>query len=345
MHARSGFSEVPKWRSRGVLGVALTAALLGELLVVSTAASAAPRNEAQEAEAARGADGALQAPDAPSARTIARLEGERVEVIGERTESSSTWALPDGSMQTGMAPGPIWVHQGGDGTEAADWAPVDLTLEMAEDGSIRPKAHPADLTLAGEGAPAEGLLVSMEREDGASLGLEWEGELPAPRLEGPRAVYPEVQPGVDLVVDATRTGYEQYFVLTRRPEAGSEPDLDLRLRSEGLTAEAVQDGGVQFREPSGAVVASSGTPLVWDAQVDEQLLHPVTQQWTDDEAPQEVLAPAPDWDEHPQGQREPVGEDRRHCRRGHRAPPCRWTSWGGRPRNKPKMPAAAQLCR
>ena len=223
MSVRHGFSEVPKWRSRGLLGIALTGALLAELFVATGEALAAPATTPTQEEPTRGFDG-LEAPDAASAMTIARLQGERVEVVGARTATSSTWALPDGSFSTGLATGPIWVRQGeGDGTSSADWAPVDLTLEVGEDGTVRPKAHPAELVLAGEGTPEDGLLLSMQRAGGESVGLEWDGPLPAPRLEGPRAVYAEVQPGVDLVVEATRTGYEQFFVLTDRPAAGSCP--------------------------------------------------------------------------------------------------------------------------
>lgn len=192
-----------------MLGVALAAALVAETFVASGTASAVPATPPVQEEPTRGPNG-LETPDIASARTIARLEGERVEVIGERTESSSTWAMPDGTMTTGQASGPIWLRQGdGDGTSSADWVPVDLTLEAAEDGSIRPKAHPADLVLAGEGAPEGGALVSMAGPSGETVGLQWDQELPAPRLEGPRAVYADVQPGVDLVVEATRTGYEQ----------------------------------------------------------------------------------------------------------------------------------------
>jgi hypothetical protein len=204
-----------------VLGVALTAALFAETFVAAGVAVAAPPVASPGEQVPAGAEGALEAPDIASARTIARLQGARVEVIGERTEVSSTWALPDGTMSTGQAAGPIWIRQGdGDGTSSADWKAVDLTLEAAGDGTIQPKGHPNGLVIAGEGLPDDGLLLSMRGGEGQSVGLEWEQALPKPRLEGPRAVYPDVQPGVDLVVEATRTGYEQFFVLTRKPGRG-----------------------------------------------------------------------------------------------------------------------------
>ena len=65
MDARFGFNAVPKWRAKGVLGVALSAALFAETLVATTevyAAPAAPEAEAEQS-ASRGPDGTLQAPE------------------------------------------------------------------------------------------------------------------------------------------------------------------------------------------------------------------------------------------------------------------------------------------
>lgn len=271
-------------------------------------ALAAPATTPTQEEPARGPDG-LEAPDAASARTIAALEGERVEVVGERTATSSTWALPDGSMSTGLAAGPIWVRQGdGDGTASADWTPVNLTLELGEDGTVRPKAHPSDLVLAGEGTPENGLLLSMQRPEGESVGLEWAGPLPEPRLEGPRAVYPAVLSGVDLVVEATRTGYEQYFVITERPASGELPTLELRARATELTATEDADGGVVFSDAAGEVAGTSGTPLAWDAAVDAQRLHPIAEPWTADGELDSVMAPQPDWAPRGEAGDAPAGE-------------------------------------
>ncbi|TFV63134.1 DNRLRE domain-containing protein [Geodermatophilus sp. DF01-2] len=304
MDVRHGFSAVPQWRSKGVLGVALAAALLAETFVVTQPAYAAPGEEPpSQAEPVRGEDGGLQAPDIATARTIARLEGERVEVVGERTETSSTWALPNGTMATGQAMAPIWVRQGdGDGTSAADWAPVDLTLELGEDGRVRPKAHPDGLVLAGAGVPEDGALAAMVGPDGGTVGVAWTESLPEPRLEGPRAVYPQVQPGVDLVVEATRTGYEQFFVLTERPVAGAAPELSLTIGGDGVVAAPAADGGVQFQTGDGAVVASTGTPLVWDAEVDGERQHPLTEPWTAEAATEATVTGMPSfpaWAEEP----------------------------------------------
>lgn len=76
MRARTGFSKVVQWRSKGVLGVALAAALLAETFVAAGVAVAGPVvSPAHQAPTA--AEGPLEAPDVATARTIARLEGEK----------------------------------------------------------------------------------------------------------------------------------------------------------------------------------------------------------------------------------------------------------------------------
>ncbi|KQS65761.1 hypothetical protein [Modestobacter sp. Leaf380] len=143
--------------------MAIAAAVIAGVFVPGQSALAAPDAPVVEVPPAeRGVDG-LEAPDSASAQTIARLVGERVEVIGERTGNSSTWALPDGTFSVGVAAGPIWVRQPtGDGTVSQDWAPVDLTLAVTPEGAVAPVSFPGELTLAGGGAaPASGQLVAL----------------------------------------------------------------------------------------------------------------------------------------------------------------------------------------
>jgi RHS repeat-associated protein len=305
MRARHWFSDVNNRRIRKAFGVAVAGVLMAEIGLSASAAAVPPAEEPAVAQPTAGAT-ELQAPDKVSAATIARLQKQPVEVIGERTETSSTWALPDGTFASSMAVGPVWVRRGaGDGTQAEDWAAVDLTLEKAADGSIRPKAHPADLVLAGAGAPSDGFLLSLER-DGESIGIAWDGDLPEPRLEGPRAIYPEIEPGVDLVIEATRTGYEQFFVLTERPEKGAAPELDLIIEADGLLVEEVADGAVQFVDDRGDVAVQSGTPSAWDAAVDAERLHPLTEPWAAKAATGPALAAPNAEGEWPTGDPQPV---------------------------------------
>lgn len=301
------FSGVPgAWRA-GVATVAATVALaVGTVGLTAIpahatdvpAAPAAPAAAAPEPE--RTAAGYLSAPDMVSARAIARLENEIVEVVGERTEFSSTYALPNGTGITQAGSGPVWVPRGGDGTKLEDWAPVDLTLVADEDGSVRPVAHPGDLVLAGKadaGPEAVELATVTDPETGVRSSLEWTGDLPEPVLEGNRATYRAVEPGVDLVVEASSTGFQQFLVASDKAAAERAIVLPLQVTTEGAELSATVDGGLEMKAPSGEVVALSGTPQAWDATVDAALDKPVL------EAPEEGadltahLSPLPTLDE------------------------------------------------
>jgi RHS repeat-associated protein len=215
-----------------------------------------------------------------------------VEIIGERTESSSTWALPDGSLQTGTASGPIWVRTGGDGTDVGDWAMVDLTLEPAADGQVAPRAHPAALRLSGGRAADDDRPVAALEDEGVQLTLDWDGPLPQPRLEGPRAVYAGVRPGVDLVVEVTRAGFEQFLVLHRRP--APEERLPVAFDVQGAEPRATSDDGVEFVRPDGTVIGGMPAPLAWDAAVDRERAHPIAAPWVADPRERFALSPRPE---------------------------------------------------
>jgi hypothetical protein len=72
--------------------------------------------------------------------------------------------------------------------------------------------------------------------------LAWPGKLGKPVLAGNRATYADVHPGVDLVVDALRTGCEQFLII-KTPAAlvglsggGADVSWSLPVKTKGLTA-------------------------------------------------------------------------------------------------------------
>lgn len=185
-------------------------------------------------------------------------------------------------MVLAQAAGPIWVRTGsGDGSSDADWTAVDLDLVKAPDGTVRPKGHPGNLVLAGGGVVTNGELAKVSGSSGqGSAVLEWSGSLPPPTLQGPRATYSDVYPGVDLVVEATRTGFEQFLVVRVRPAAGKAVEMSSTIRVEGdLKAISGTDGRVSVVASNGAEVASSGAAAAWDAAVDSERAHPITQRF------------------------------------------------------------------
>ncbi|MCX4632089.1 hypothetical protein [Streptomyces sp. NBC_01443] len=165
-----------------------------------------------------------------SARVAARLYGHRVEALSERSETSTTWVNKDGSLTTEVSAGPIRFKD----PLTGDWRDVDVELVAARDGSVAAKAHPPGLQLAGKTGSKAASLRSAQSAPAADLvklgtgdeaiTLQWRGGLPAPRLDGTRATYADAVPGADVVVEATRTGFEQFVEVKVKPEAGFLPE-------------------------------------------------------------------------------------------------------------------------
>jgi hypothetical protein len=109
-------------------------------------------------------------------------------------------------------------------------------------------------------------LVSFGSGDTQS-GLGWSGSLPAPVLSGTRATYPEVKPGVDVVVEATGTGFEQYVVVKNRAGLAQMATLAMPLRTGAAGVDQVGDGSLRLRDGKGAVASRVPAPVMWDASV------------------------------------------------------------------------------
>ncbi|MGC2998532.1 DNRLRE domain-containing protein [Streptomyces sp. G35A] len=229
----------------------------------------------RRAPAAPAKPAVTQAADIPSARVAARLSGKRVEALSERTETSTTWANKDGSLTTELTAGPVRFQD----ETTGDWRDVDLDLISLADGGVEPKAHPHGLKLAGKaGTPAASLkaaqaakatdLVTLGESD-EQITLQWKGGLPAPQLDGTRAEYVNAIPGADVVVEATRTGFEQFVEIKKKP-ATDGYTYTLPLKAKGLKAEQQADGSVVFTDKKNKKTAVMPAPVMWDATVDER---------------------------------------------------------------------------
>ncbi|MFF4174232.1 sugar-binding protein, partial [Streptomyces sp. NPDC001744] len=209
------------WTGRSLRHIAGGLALaLAVTVLDGTGAAAARSPEAPAAETRQ--ETVTQAADIASARVAARLSGKRVEALSERTETSTTWVNKDGSLTTELAAGPMRFQDAATGA----WRNVDVALAAQPDGSVVSKAHPAGLRLAGkagtrasslraaQAAPATDLVTLGRGEE--QITLQWRGGLPAPKLDGTRATYADAVPGADVVVEATRTGFEQFVDIKAR---------------------------------------------------------------------------------------------------------------------------------
>ncbi|MFJ9589657.1 DNRLRE domain-containing protein [Streptomyces acidicola] len=205
--------------------------------------------------------------------TEAKKTGKKTVVTDETTETTYTVANPDGTLTTELTAGPERVWKNG------TWRKADATLTEAADGSVRAKAHPGGLRLGGKGGTQPTSLRAAQNDiarDLVTLGsgdsevtLQWKGGLPRPELDGTRARYHDAVPGADVIVEATRTGFEQFVEINERP-AGAYT-YTLPVEAKGLNARANKDGSVTFTEArTGAERATMPAPVMWDASVDKR---------------------------------------------------------------------------
>ncbi|MFE2053714.1 cell wall-binding repeat-containing protein [Streptomyces sp. NPDC059459] len=203
----------------------------------------------------------------------ARETGRPVELVSERTETSRTLANPDGSFTTELTPGPERIKREG------RWEAVDVSLHKRDDGAVAATNHPESLVLSGGGGARARSLAATEKaapRDLVTLGngpeqvtLQWKGGLPEPVLTGNSARYVEAVPGADVIVEATRTGFEQFVEIGAKPGA-DDYSYTLPVRAKGLTAREQPDGSVLFMDAAGKKRAVMPSPVMWDATVDQQ---------------------------------------------------------------------------
>ncbi|MET8367121.1 hypothetical protein ACFYPH_14145 [Micromonospora sp. NPDC005252] len=225
------------------------AASIGVTLLAAPASAASAT--VTEGTAPRGTAGR----EAVQATTTATRTGQRVEVVSARTELTQVFAKPGGGFVAETAAVPQRIRQG-DGS----WSDVDLSLRRDATG-LRPAVSPANVLFsAGGRGPAATLTTGK-----STMTLGWPGGLPAPTVSADAATYPEVLPGVDLVLTATHTGFTHVLVV-KTPQAATNPALreirfdlggDARVRREA-------DGSLRALA-GGAEVARAATAEMWDS--------------------------------------------------------------------------------
>ncbi|SDS14977.1 intein N-terminal splicing region/RHS repeat-associated core domain-containing protein [Jiangella sp. DSM 45060] len=186
--------------------------------------------------------------------------GERVEVEEARTDRNTYFVNPDGTQTAELSPVPVRVRDA-----AGDWQGVDPTLVEQPDGTVATVATPTEVVLSGGGAGAP-LVRIAEGSEWMSLG--WTGPLPEPVLDGATATYPEVLPGVDLVVEAGLSGFSQYLVV-KTPEAAANPELaELSFpmqTSTGLQPTPDDAGGLMINRGDGKPAFTVPVPRMWES--------------------------------------------------------------------------------
>jgi uncharacterized protein YycO len=243
------FGPFDALRRRATISAAATTGLTMMATLAAVPAVAAPAAEQSETA---------------SAVADAKRSGHRVKIDGATTERAEFFANPDGTVTGVLSAGTARFRQGD------AWVPVNLNLQRQADGSVAPAAHPNSLRLSGKRAADSADLASMGT--GANLvAMGWDGALPEPQLDGNKATYSEVRPGIDLVVKATAAGFEQFTVVKSAAAAKHVGEINLPLSGAGA-ASVSEDarGRVRMHGADGKQRAEIPTPMMWDSKTTKQ---------------------------------------------------------------------------
>lgn len=254
-------------RKRRVLPrIALT---LAGLLIAEVAVTVATTGEAVSLPVGRGealsrttpapAKKVTEAADVNAARVAARLSGNRVEVLSERTETSTTYAEPDGSLSAELFQAPVRIRES-DGA----WADIDTELERVG-RDYEPRTALADITVSGGGTTGPGLLASVER-GAKSFGMGWQEALPKAEVDGDIASY-DLGGSQTLTVRALADGFEQNVVLDKAPEQPPVYRIPLRLKGLVLFRDD-ETGRLLLKDAAGKLTAEAPAPVMWDSSTD-----------------------------------------------------------------------------
>lgn len=245
-------------RCRAVLAVLAAVVVVATAGVVVSGAVSPVAGSAGVVEPAS-SDGVAQTEEA--AREEAVASGQPVEVLAFRDERRDVTANPDGTMTARQFAAPVRVVKDG------AWVAPDATLAPLPGGGFAPAAATVGLMFSGGG---DGPLVRLDK-NGRGMALGWLGVLPEPVVDGASATYPEVLPGVDLVVTALVDGFSHTLVVKNRAAAQSPAlrNIDLPLDVDGTVVRETGSGGVEVVDAAGGgVMLAADVPMMWDSTVD-----------------------------------------------------------------------------
>ncbi len=227
------------------LALVLGLAVAGSLLSFPTMSAADPEGSA--------------APVTPAeAMAQARKSGKQVEVTSLASPTTRVMADPT----TGGFAVDVTAQVSRVQTSTGSWRDASSKLIAAGDGSWRTEATPVGIRVGGSG----GRLFEFSSQ-GGSLGLSWPEALPSPVIDASTATYPNVLPGVDLVVRAQISGVGTYLVV-KDATAAANPALDkiaFEMKSSGVKP-TQKDNGLAFSGISGTAKFAIAEPFMWDSR-------------------------------------------------------------------------------
>ena len=131
--------------------------------------------------------------------------------------------------------------------------------------AVTAKAAESGLKFSGGGDTA---LATASSSQG-SMTVPWPTKLPPPSYSGASATYPDVLPGVNLVVTAETTGSFEEPPIVENATTPKDPGLAKLILgmalSKDLTTSADKPGTVTVKNAKGKTVFTSPAPRAWDS--------------------------------------------------------------------------------
>ncbi|WEH17125.1 DNRLRE domain-containing protein [Streptomyces sp. VNUA24] len=240
------------------MALAVAVVMAAETALVSLVSGAAFATGSDATEVVSASDkkaAASSADSAAAALLMARLQDRKIEVLSERSATSTTYALPSGELQTSTYAGPVRQKVGG------VWQDIDTSL--SDKGSaLEPDVAAAEIKVSDGGDKALASVAKGEK----SFGMGWESELPTPSVKGDTASY-DIGAGQTLTVTALAQGFSQNVVLDTAPQAGLQFRIPLDL--DGLKLSVADSGHLLMKDGAGKLVAEAPAPMMWDSSKDK----------------------------------------------------------------------------
>ncbi|MGW3647093.1 DNRLRE domain-containing protein [Streptomyces sp. NPDC000878] len=236
-----------------LVALAAQAALVEQGSGLAFAADKAPTTSKKSATKV---SGPAEAKDEASAVLMARLQHRRIEVLSARTADSTTYALPDGQLQTQAYAGPVRTKVDG------VWKDIDTSLSDTG-ADLTPAAVPADVAVS-DGGDTHLASVSKGKQ---SFGLGWAAKLPAPTVKHNTASY-ALGSGQTLSVSALAQGFSENIRLAHKPADGTV-SYRVPLDLSGLKLSKAASGHLLLKDTAGTLVAEAPAPMMWDASLDK----------------------------------------------------------------------------
>lgn len=189
------------------------------------------------------------------ATQFASTYGARVPIPSLTTSTSATFAEPDGTLTTELAPATANV-------KANDGSYLGLDANLVQDGStLRPAVSALGITLGTGGTQMDSVTDSQNH----TMTFSWPTNLPAPTTSGDTATYANAATNTDLLIRAQPGGIDHSLLVKAAGVQTYRFHLDV---SAGLTAALDSGNNLVISDAAGNLVYAGPPATMNDSQVD-----------------------------------------------------------------------------